>query len=142
MITLIMLGVTVVIGIGLIILGHRFDWDVVFGLGILAFLVSFICLIVGIPWAIIGNSHFIAMRTTIELQERIESINSSRKALENKIESNTYTVLEINTYNNEVREYKTEVTSNQLVLNNPWINVFVCYVYNEFDANAVEYLSF
>lgn len=79
-------------------------------------------------------------KLSIELTERIESINSSKKSLEKKIESSTYTILEINDYNNSVREYKTEVAKAHVTLNNPWINWFECCAYKNFDVDAVSYL--
>lgn len=86
------------------------------------------------------NTTLAQTKLSIELTERVESINSSKKSLEKKIESSTYTVLEINDYNNSVRDYKTEVAKAHVTLNNPWINWFECCAYKNFDVDAVSYL--
>ena len=89
---------------------------------------------------IVTNSSVAKNDITIKLNERIESINNSRKSLEKKIESSTYTILEVNSYNDSVREYKTEVAQAQKRLDNIWINWLTCSAYNNFDVNAVSYL--
>jgi len=107
--------------------------SVVVGLGIIGVGVM------GVGGLVMNNS-LTKDTITIELNERIESINNSKKSLENKIESKTYTVLEINDYNNSVREYKTEVAQAQKRLDNIWINWMTCSAYRNFDVDAVSYL--
>lgn len=91
-------------------------------------------------FTIVRNSKVSKEHKTIEIQETIESINETRKTLEYKISSESYTVLEINEYNNNVKEYKTEIKQANLILNNPWINWFENPAYKEFNGNEVSYL--
>lgn len=139
MITLILFALLTVIGLGLCLYTYYKVDDVsILGTCLLALGGGIFlgCGIVGI----IKNSSAMNAYKTISLQERIDSINNSKKALENKIESNTYTVLDVSSYNDSVREYKTDVATAQMRLNNPWINIFECSAYKNFDVNAVSYL--
>lgn len=90
--------------------------------------------------AIITHSTLMKDTKRIELTERINSINNTRKALEQRIETSTYTVLEINNYNETVKSFKVDLQKEQKALNNPWINWMYCPVYNEFSADQVSYL--
>lgn len=76
----------------------------------------------------------------MKIQEQINSIESSRAVLENKIESETYTILEVNSYNESVKEYKIMIQTGQNQYANPWINWLSSPVYNEFSIDAVSYL--
>ena len=89
---------------------------------------------------IVANSTTFKENKRISLNETIVEIMNTRYVLEHRAETETVTVLEINTYNEKVRNFKNEIKKNQAMLKDPWVNWFVCPVYNEYDPDVVSYL--
>ena len=76
----------------------------------------------------------------IEYNNNVTSLNETYNILLNTDDSlDKYTAIQ--QYNNDVRDFKTEIQQAQYVLSNPWINWFESYVYAEFDSNAVSYYT-
>ena len=75
----------------------------------------------------------------IEYNQRLEELNSTKQVIET-IQDDYARSVAITQYNTNVREFKEDVLMAQLYLKNPWINWFVCHEYNNFDANAVDYI--
>ena len=140
MILLIIFGIMLILGIVLLI--WALDVDSEFGfigsllLGVPGFIGAIICA----SLAINANVNLSKNQMRVIYQERISSIQNTRLALENKIESSTITVLEVSAYNESVREYKTNLANAQLRVQSPWIGLFECPVCNEFSVEAVDYL--
>ena len=105
--------------------------------GLVGFLGLSICSII----ALVNNcSNFYKNKVRIEYQERINSIENTRIALENQLSSSTLTVLEISSYNDTVREFKTQLKQEQLLLKDPWVGCLCCPVCNEFSVDVVSYI--
>ena len=90
--------------------------------------------------SLVNQSNFNKIRVRTEYQERITSINNTKSILESQLETNTLTILEISEYNNNVREFKTELKTQQAKTKSPWIGCLCCSVCNEFSVDAVNYL--
>ena len=151
MILLIIFGVLFVAGLLFGILGYRKVFkdrdgyyseanevanrggDVVAMLGMLGLV---ICSII----AIVNNNSLDKEIVRVKYQERINSINNTRQALENQLQSSTLTILEVSAYNDSAREFKQELKKDQLLANNPWIGCLCSPVCKEFSINAVSYL--
>lgn len=86
--------------------------------------------------AINGITHSSEVRA--HLTEQVEGLNRTYEIL-TTAETDSYTYTAIQQYNAAVAEYKAEVGSNQEKRKNPWINWLTCYVYEEFDVDAVRY---
>lgn len=108
---------------------HSFVWGIIGGTGL------FFALFCIIPSAIENSS------TTyrITYNETVAQLNATRTRL---LEADPASVerLEVASYNEQVSEFRSEILTAQEYLKNPWLNTFTCYVYNEFDANAVSYI--
>ena len=141
MILLIILGVLTLLAIVLFIL-DKLIFDTYWAWGVsLGGIMLFGAVLLGLSGVAIGkHSNIFNNKVRVECQERIDSLNNSRSFLEKKIESNTITVLEISSYNDSVREFKTELTQKQLELDSYWIGLYTCPAYNEFSPDAVSYL--
>ena len=140
MILTIILMALLVIGIVFAIIGKVADVDVLdFIGGPIAGLDGFLLAIIA-ACQLSVHSNYYKNQVRLECEEQIASIQNTRLALENKIESNTLTILEVNTYNDSVKEFKTKIKKEQLALQNPWANWFVCPVYSEFNPDVVSYL--
>jgi len=55
--------------------------------------------------------------------------------------SSSITRVEAVEYNEKVKDYKTDIAKSKHRLDNPWINWFVCPVYNEFTGEEVRYIK-
>lgn len=111
---------------------HSLVWGVIGGAGL------FFALVCIIP-SLIENSSIMADTYRITYNETKEQLNNTRIRL---LEADPASIerLDIASYNEQVREFKSEILTAQERLKNPWLNTFTCYVYNEFDANVVSYI--
>lgn len=141
MIVLIICLLALIIGIGFFIYGHHVEDAKTPGtIGfILTVVGAFSTLIFG-TICICTNCSLNANRVRIEVNDYIDSLNSTRAILEKQIDSSTYTVIDVASYNDQVRTYKTTIRTQQRALSNPWINWWSCYVYSEYSPDAVSYL--
>ena len=108
-----------------------------FILGVILSSIWGIALSITIGISVSQNNDYAKKQETIAIQERIDSINATRNALERK---DTISVIEITTYNNEVKELKTDILQYQQALKNPWINWFYNPVWNNYSVDCVSYL--
>jgi hypothetical protein len=141
MILLIIFGALVVLGVILYFIYLKDEWKEGILVGSLAsVLVGLFGLMICGCVGIINNAS--ARKTTqrIEYQERINSINNTRLALERELETSTLTILEVSAYNDSVREFKTELGREQALYKSLWVGLFCCPVCNEFSVDAVSYL--
>jgi len=84
--------------------------------------------------SMIENSTYKQEELRIEYRATVEQLNSTYEILENNFEP-----IAVHQYNESVKEFKNDIEQAQYRLSNPWIDWFTCCVYNEFDANAVQY---
>lgn len=76
--------------------------------------------------------------TRIQLQETISELNSTRIYAEQELAKGNIVV--VNQYNTNVRNFRTEISTEQLLLNNPWVNWFHSPVYNEVNLDDIQYI--
>lgn len=147
MILLIIFGTLFILGLIFIILGYFCRifhyWETNDNVAIAGFVNIFvggIGLLVCSIFAIANNCTIGREQIRFDYQEKINSLNNTKKALESQLESSTLTILEVSTYNNSVRAFKTELQTAQLLSKSPWVGCLCCQVCNEFSVDAVSYL--
>jgi len=144
MLLLIIFGLIFILGIVALILyskTNKFyeDWCKI--LGFVAIIVGGLPLIVCSIIAIINAPNTVSYQTNeIALQNRIEYLNNTKKAILSYNE-NYITRLDINAYNNEVSELKSEIQNNKMRLNNPWLNTYTQSFWANYNPDCVSYIS-
>ena len=110
-------------------------------LSIVFILIGLIGSVVCVTLAGVARVKATAKAEEIRLEEKQEALNSTYEYLT----SNGYyspSIVEINSYNKEVSDFKAKIRSTKMQLKNPWINWFVCPAASKFDENSVEYFVY
>ena len=90
--------------------------------------------------ALVFNSPRAHKEARIQYNIRVEELINTRCAVL-QIRDDYSRSVAINEYNTKVREFKEDILTTQVRLDNIWINWFNNYEYKNFDANIVSYIS-
>ena len=96
--------------------------------------------IIGGMWCVMANNPMTYENERIAYVEKVDSLNATYSVLITNVDNESYKI-SIQQYNQEIREFKTEIKTNQKWLNNPWTNWFMCKEYKNMDVNAVSYIT-
>ena len=145
MILLIIFITLLVAGAILIIIANKKLWwedrfgTVIASCSVGALTIGILGLTVVITCNLIQNTSIAIANKKTEYQMTVSSLNNTYQAYMDRAAN--YEAISVVQYNEQVREFKTDIITNQRALNNPWINIFVSNAYKDFDANAVQYIG-
>lgn len=125
--------------IGLTIYGYFQNDDLNFIFGIGSAISGIILLVIAIT-LIAPNTTIGKQMHEIWYQQKVEELQSTYDTLIT-YQDNEIARVSITEYNEEVKEFKVDILTNQQCLNNLWINWFICPAYKNFDANIVSYIK-
>ena len=137
MILIILSGVLLLASIAFIFISKYFNWD---DYGVIGFIgtVSFgLSTVVCVTVAIAMNSNYKCCEERNWYKQQVIQLNSTYEVLIN----NSYNATAVQQYNSEVAEFKSQIASIQLNLNNPWVSWFNCKEYKNMSTKAVKYIT-
>lgn len=95
------------------------------------FITSIVC--------IVANSNYTKRKVRIEYNETVESLNNTKEYIETITDDYARSIA-VTEYNHEVRLFKSDLKKEKNILNNQWINWFVCSEYKKLNIDVVEYI--
>ena len=146
MLLFILFVVVLLVGIGLLILKEtKFEWDSIlynisFILGAVFSAIAGLGVIICSVAAIVTNFPSLKNKVKIDLDQRIEEIQSDYNYIQSITDDKARSVADVE-YNKEVNQFKTQLQSEQYYLNNIWLNWYTCPVYNDYDVEIVVYIK-
>ena len=137
--------VVLLLGIGLLFLKEKFDWDSIaynisFVLGVVLCIATGLGILVCGSMAIVLNCSISKQKVKNYLDQKIEEIQSDYNYIQSITDDRAKSVAVVE-YNKQVKEFKTLLLSEQYVLNSVWINWYTCSEYGNYDANVVVYIK-
>lgn len=120
--------------------GNYYDEDLLDLIGIISILIGSIGIICCILVIILNNNSFSKSKAKIWYEETVESLTADYDYI-NTIQDDKARSVAVVEYNAKVKGFKTEITTNQISLDNLWINWMNCYAFKDMDANAVKYIK-
>jgi len=145
MLLFILFAVVLLVGIGLLILKEKIDWDSIpyyisfIAGGILSF-IAVLGIIICSTVAITSNVPSVKNKARIYLDQKIEAIQSDYNYIQTITDDKAKSIAVVE-YNKEVKEFKTELKSEQYYLNSIWFNWYTCPAYNEYSVEVVVYIK-
>ncbi len=129
------------LGVVFAVLYQRDKWnDLLFGLQLFGLLIGIVFTAICVGMIATINSSTSHDNLKIAYEESITDIQNDYNYIQDLADDKAKSVAIIN-YNNKVKEFKTEIKQNKLLLDNPWINWFNNYAYRDMDENIVDYIK-
>lgn len=134
--------VMLVAGIIIVFLTYNnWEYEVLFGCGIVAAVFGGIGMIVCGSVAIAQNNSLKCNTIYISYKEKATQFNNTYDYIMSYTNPDADRYTAIQQYNSEVATFKSDILERQKCLKNYWVNWFVCRQYASFDANAVKYIE-
>ena len=129
------------LGVVFAVLYQRDKWnDLLFGLQLFSLVFgTLFTVLCGIMILSVNNSTS-HNNLKIAYEESITDIQNDYNYIQELVDDKAKSVAIIN-YNNKVKEFKTEIKQNKVLVDNPWFNWFNNYAYKDMDENIVDYIK-
>ena len=114
--------------------------DTAFAVGIMALIFGGIAFIGSLTHIATVNGSYLVDKIRLEYNTVVEELNADRNYVTMITDDYARSIAAVQ-YNEKVKEFKAEIQSKQLALNNIWICWYECYEYNNLDPNVVDYIK-
>ena len=120
--------------------GGYYEEDTLDLIGIINILIGSIGIICCVLIIILNNNSLSKSKAKIWYEETVESLTADYDYI-NTIQDDKARSVAAVEYNSKVKGFKTEIITNQISLDNLWLNWMKCYAFKDMDANAVKYIK-